>query len=94
MYIDKVNIEFNLSGSRYQLQLVSGESKLINDQVFLRVIEISPFKHLTHLSLLFTSANDHEIKSYLARCLQSKKVKQMNIFILIKILFYRRIIIN
>ncbi|CAF1055042.1 unnamed protein product [Adineta steineri] len=61
------------NGSRYQLQLVSGEPQLTNGQVYLRVVEISSFKHLTHLSLMFTSANDYEVRSYLARCLQLKK---------------------
>ncbi|UJR37009.1 hypothetical protein I4U23_029716 [Adineta vaga] len=61
------------NGSRYQLQLVSGEPQLATGQVYVRVVEISSFKHLTHLSLMFTSANDYEIKNYLARCLQIKK---------------------
>ena len=66
-----------LSGSRFQLQLINGESQVNNDQTHLRVVEISSFKHLTHLSLLVTSANDHEIKNYLARRLQSKTVNQV-----------------
>ncbi|CAF2120888.1 unnamed protein product [Rotaria magnacalcarata] len=59
------------NGSRFQLQLVNDEQQFTN-QTHLRVVEISSFKHLTHLSLLVTSANDHEIKNYLARRLQSK----------------------
>ena len=73
-----IYIEF--SGSRYQLQVVSGEPQLATGQVYLRVVEISSFKHLTHLSLTFTSANDYEIKSYLARCLHLKKVIVRRLF--------------
>lgn len=65
----------SFSGSRFQLQLVNDEHQMNNDQSHLRVVEISSFKHLTHLSLLVTSANDHEIKNYLARRLQSKTVR-------------------
>ena len=65
----------SFSGSRFQLQLVNDDHQMNNDQSHLRVVEISSFKHLTHLSLLVTSANDHEIKNYLARRLQSKTVR-------------------
>lgn len=60
------------TGSRFQLQLVTEQGKSFNEETHLRVIEISKFKHLTHISLLVTPANDYEIKNYLARRLQSK----------------------
>lgn len=56
-----------MSGSRFQLQLIQDDH-----QSHLRVVEISSFKHLTHLSLLVSPANDYEIKNYLARRLQTK----------------------
>jgi hypothetical protein len=66
------------SGSRFQLQLVNDnqQQQLTNNDTHLRVVEISSFKHLTHLSLLVTPANDYEIKNYLARRLQSKTVRK------------------
>ncbi|CAF2462986.1 unnamed protein product [Rotaria sp. Silwood2] len=69
---DQHNDTTPANGSRFQLQLVTDEQQLTNHQTHLRVVEISSFKHLTHLSLLVTSANDYEIKNYLARRLQSK----------------------
>lgn len=47
----------------------------MNEETHLRVIEISKFKHLTHVSLLVTPASDYEIKNYLARRLQAKSVR-------------------
>ncbi|CAF1294840.1 unnamed protein product, partial [Didymodactylos carnosus] len=62
----------NEATAKFQLQLVTKDpfSYDNNDQTHLKVVEISSFKHLTHLSLLVTRANDKEIKTYLARRLQ------------------------
>lgn len=68
---------FLSSGSRFQLHLVTEEGKSHNIETHLRVIEISKFKYLTHISLLVTPANDYEIKNYLARRLQAKTVKKI-----------------
>ena len=64
------------SGSRFQLQLVTEQGRSMNEETHLRVIEISKFKHLTHVSLLVTPASDYEIKNYLARRLQAKTVRR------------------
>lgn len=55
--------------------MVTEQSRSMNEETHLRVIEISKFKHLTHVSLLVTSASDYEIKNYLARRLQAKTVR-------------------
>ncbi|CAF4412662.1 unnamed protein product, partial [Didymodactylos carnosus] len=62
----------NETTAKFQLHLVTKDSfsDENNDQTHLKVVEISSFKHLTHLSLLMTRANDKEIKTYLARRLQ------------------------
>ena len=40
----------------------------------LNVIETNPFKHLTHLSLMFLPGMDADVKEYLADCLKTLKV--------------------
>ncbi len=74
--------------SRFQLQLVTEQGKSSHDETHLRVIEISKFKHLTHVSLLITPANDYEIKNYLARRLQAKTVKLKIWIFVISICFF------
>ena len=64
------------SASRFQLQLVTEQGRSTHDETHLRVIEISKFKHLTHVSLLVAPASDYEIKNYLARRLQGKTVSK------------------
>jgi hypothetical protein len=70
-------IIFDFSASRFQLQLVTEQGRTTHDETHLRVIEISKFKHLTHVSLLVTPASDYEIKNYLARRLQVKTVSKI-----------------
>ena len=71
------NLGFSFfSTSRFQLQLVTEQGRSNHDETHLRVIEISKFKHLTHVSLLVQPASDYEIKNYLARRLQAKTVRK------------------
>ncbi|KAI3381346.1 hypothetical protein SNEBB_006422 [Seison nebaliae] len=60
----------NINPPKFQLQL------LVNENGSLNVVEINPFKHLTHLSLLLLNGNDTEVKIYLAECLT--KLKEEN----------------
>jgi hypothetical protein len=62
---------------------VTEQNRSNHDETHLRVIEISKFKHLTHVSLVVAPASDYEIKNYLARRLQAKTVRKSFLLLII-----------